>query len=252
MAALTTSDPGVTTMAVHSISIPVPAPQRGLLQAFAHPRDFVRNHREIPGSCPPAALLADRESTAAQPCNVSGLLPDEALGSTGFVALLEPAEAAEARALHSRRRLGEALEYGFALLDALDLPPLALDVIDDAIAVLDALDAPDEDLEPYLAGTWHSLHWLLDGELEDEHDEEDDPGEAEPDGEPSIGWPNDFRAQLDPGRNWEADYDREAVNEDGSDDGREDHGWFAGEFDVPQVMRGMVEDARRQPAVLHG
>ena len=62
-------------------------------------------------------------------------------------------EAAEARTFHGRRRLTEALEYGFALLDALDLPPLALDVIDDAIAALDALDAPGEDLEPSLGWT---------------------------------------------------------------------------------------------------
>ncbi len=46
-----------------------------------------------------------------------------------------------------RRELHQALDYGFALLDALDLPPLALDVIDGAIATMDALDAPDEDRE---------------------------------------------------------------------------------------------------------
>ena len=152
-------------MAVHAHSTPMPAPQRGLLRAFAHPRDPAANHRDIPGSRPAAepqptpaqsagnfgilrhAPLADPESTAAQPCNASGLPPEEALASTALTALLEPADAAEARALHARRRLGEALEYGFALLDALDLPPLALDVIDDAIAALDALEAAGEDLE---------------------------------------------------------------------------------------------------------
>ncbi|MGI3902552.1 MAG: hypothetical protein ACRYGP_16510 [Janthinobacterium lividum] len=65
----------------------------------------------------------------------------------GTVPLDEPDTAAEARALHMRRELHQALDYGFALLDALDLPPLALDVIDDAIATLDALDALDEDRE---------------------------------------------------------------------------------------------------------
>ena len=46
-----------------------------------------------------------------------------------------------------RRELHQALDHGFALLDALDIPPLALDVIDDAIATLKALEAPDEDRE---------------------------------------------------------------------------------------------------------
>ena len=165
MAALTTSDPGVTTMAVHSISTPVPASQRGLLRAFAHPRDLVANHREIPGSCPPAQPqpapdqlsgnsgtlpahpLAAPDSTAVQPRNASGLAPEEALASTAPAALLEPAEAAEARALHRRRALIQAVEHGFALLDALDLPPVALDTIDRAIAALDALEAAGEDLE---------------------------------------------------------------------------------------------------------
>ena len=59
----------------------------------------------------------------------------------------EPGTSAQARALHARRELHQALDFGFALLDAFDLPPLALDVIDDAIAHLDALDAPREDLE---------------------------------------------------------------------------------------------------------
>ncbi len=36
-----------------------------------------------------------------------------------------------AQTLHMRRELHQALDFGFALLDALDLPPLALDVIDD-------------------------------------------------------------------------------------------------------------------------
>ena len=71
----------------------------------------------------------------------------------GAVAVDEPDTTAEARAIHARRELHRALEWGFALLDALDLGPAALDEIDHAIRALDALDAPDEDLEPYLAGT---------------------------------------------------------------------------------------------------
>ena len=54
---------------------------------------------------------------------------------------------AAARTLQSRRALVQAAEHGFALFDALDLPPLALDVIDEAIAHLDALEASDEDRE---------------------------------------------------------------------------------------------------------
>ena len=164
-------------MAIHAHSTPVPAPQRDLLRAFAHPRDLAANHREIPGSCPATTPLADPESTATQPCNASGLAPEEALASTALVGLLAPAEAAEARALHTRRRLGEALEYGFALLDALDLPPLALDVIDDAIAALDAFEAPDEDREPWLAGYQDTGFFSLDAENDDEYLEDDDPAE---------------------------------------------------------------------------
>ena len=134
-------------MAISAYSTPVPAPQRGLLRAFAHPRALATNRREIPGSCPPVTPLADPESTAAQPCKASGLAPKEALASTAIEALLEPAEAAEARALHRRRALIQAVEHGFALLDALDLPPVALNTIDQAIAALDALEAASEDLE---------------------------------------------------------------------------------------------------------
>ena len=59
--------------------------------------------------------------------------------------LLPAADLAQAR--HFCRELHQALDFGFALLDALDLGPLSLDVIDDAIRVLDALDAPEEDRE---------------------------------------------------------------------------------------------------------
>ena len=145
-------------MAVHSISTPVPAPQRGLLRAFAHSRALVPNHREISGSCPPAAPLADPESTADQPSNASGLAPDEALASTALVGLLEPALpsltsaelddllAVRGRPTHRFRALVAAAAHGAALLDALDLPPLALDVLDVAIAALDYRDG-DPDLE---------------------------------------------------------------------------------------------------------
>ena len=90
-------------MAIHAHSTPMPAPQRGLLRAFAHPRDLAANHREIPGSCPPAAPLADHKSTAAQPGNASGLAPEEALASSGLGALL-PARLPSLTSAFSRRR----------------------------------------------------------------------------------------------------------------------------------------------------
>ena len=71
-------------MAIHAHSTPMPAPQRGLLQAFAHP-------------------LADPESTAPQPCNTSGLSPKEALASTALAALL-PAPLPSLTSALSRRR----------------------------------------------------------------------------------------------------------------------------------------------------
>ena len=101
-------------MAIHAHSTPVPAPQRGLLRAIAHPRDLAANHREMPGSCPPAQLsgnsgilpahpLADRESTATQPCNASGLAPEQALASTAAQGLL-PAPLPSLTSAFSRRR----------------------------------------------------------------------------------------------------------------------------------------------------
>ena len=186
-------------MAIHAHSTPVPAPQRGLLRAFARP-------------------LADPDSTAAQPFNASGLAPTEALASTFVVALLEPAEAAEARALHSRRRLGEALEYGFALLDALDLPPLALDVIDEAIAHLDALEAYDEDLEPWLAGTSVSPFWPIDAENDDEHDEDFDPAEETSLETAGRGFVRCGADDDEDGFDLEEQHDAEQTYEDGSED----------------------------------
>ncbi|WP_237479251.1 hypothetical protein [Lichenibacterium dinghuense] len=79
-------------------------------------------------------------------------------------------DAAEARARYMHRQLGEALEYGFALLDALDLGPMALDVVDNAIAALDALDAPHEDLKPWLTGPPHPC-FAMDAEDDSEKDE---------------------------------------------------------------------------------
>ena len=108
-------------MAIHAHSTPVPAPQRGLLRAFAHPCDLAANHREISGSCLPAQLqpapaqlsgnsgilpvapLADPENTAAQSCSASGLAPEEALASTALTASL-PAPLPSLTSAFSRRR----------------------------------------------------------------------------------------------------------------------------------------------------
>lgn len=106
-----------------------------------------------------------------------------------YVMSFEPPSAAEARAIHMRRRLGEALEYGFALLDAFDLPPLALDVIDDAIAALDALEADDEDREDDDPAEGTSLETSgrgfvragTDDEEEDDPAEDSDPAERDDD-----------------------------------------------------------------------
>ena len=145
---------------------------------------------------------------------------------------------ARARALHSRRALERAADHGVALLAALGLPqlvrhdimpvdPAAIgDALDVVIAHLDTLDAPSEDLEPYLAGYYNGMV-DLDGEreAEEEHDEDDNTAEAEPDLEPSIGWPNDFAAVVDH-RFDEADTDVEAVNEDGDDCGEAYAPWW--------------------------
>ena len=215
-------------MATHVHSTPVPAPQRGLLRAFAGSRDLTANHREILGSCPPADPLAAPESIAPQPCNASGLAPNEALASTTLAALLEPPEAAEARGLHSRRRLTEALEYGFALLDALDLPPLALDVIDDAIAHLDALDAPREDLEPSLGWTESGPRFCgdyqdcelatADADAVNEDAEDDDPAEETSLETAGRGFVRCGADDAEDGYDIEEQHDAEQTYEDGSDD----------------------------------
>ena len=102
----------------------------------------------------------------------------------------EPDTAAQARALHMRRELRKGLDHGLALMDALDLTPRGLDLMDRAIAQLDALEAPDEDMEPYLAGYCGNRWCDPRGEAEDadsleiygegdflEDAEDDDPAE---------------------------------------------------------------------------
>ncbi len=114
-------------MAIHAHSTTAPVVQTGLL-----PRRDACGRLRKPG-LPPEPLLA-ADTPEAVRSDIEALLADHGRG------------------IHFKRALHEAFDFGFALLDALDLPPLALDVIDDAIATLDALDAPDEDREPWLAG----------------------------------------------------------------------------------------------------
>ena len=150
-------------MAIHAHSTPMPAPQRGLLRAFAGSLPALSfEARSAPGLVSAHDTLATVEalaapgSTALRPCSRKGLAPKEALASTAVLPFLppepEPDTAAQARALHMRRELRKGLDRGLALMDALDLTPRDLDLMDCAIAQLDALEAPDEHLEPYLAG----------------------------------------------------------------------------------------------------
>ena len=143
----------------------------------------------------------------------------------------------EARALHLRRELHQALDFGFALLDALDLSPRGLDIIDGAIARLDAMDAPDEEMEeggdaepslgwtPHIYQTAFNIGDTADIELDTADAEDDDPAEAEPDMEASIGWPNDFTAVVEH-RFDTTDTDIEEVNEDGDDCGETNMPWW--------------------------
>ena len=160
----------------------------------------------------------------------------------GMAALLAEGEAKAAervdldaaRSRHARRALEAAADHGAALLAALGLPRLvddgfvpldpvaAGDALEAAIAALDAVDAPGEDLEPWLAGSYDPHIAPADAEWVDE-DEDDDPGEAEPDDEASIAWPEDVRALMDPDAVYldaDAEHD-DADLEDGDSD--EDH-----------------------------
>ncbi len=95
-----------------------------------------------------------------------------------------------ARTLHLRRQLVEAAEHGAALLTALGLPRLVdpdfkccdIPTIGDALNLvidhLDAMDAPDEDREPYLSGYYNGASDPT-GEGEPSEDDEDD-GISEP------------------------------------------------------------------------
>ena len=72
-------------MASHAHSIPVPAPQRGLLRAFAGCLPALRSAASLVAQPWP---LAAPESTAAQPCKVNDLAPEETVASTALTALL--------------------------------------------------------------------------------------------------------------------------------------------------------------------
>ena len=142
-------------------------------------------------------LVEHREAVSVQAepkCVAPALLP------------AEPDTAAQARALHSRRELHQALDYGFALLDALDLSPRGLDIIDGAIARLDAMDAAGDDLED-------------EGLAEEEPDAEDD----DPVEETSLetfgrGFVRCGADDDEDGFDIEEQHDAEQTYEDGSED----------------------------------
>lgn len=89
-----------------------------------------------------------------------------------------------ARALHMRRMLKTAHAHGFAMLDALGLSPLALDILDDVIGAFDLLDGDSdfEDGDP-LEGTALETHGCglvrcgADDEEEDTLAEDDELGD---------------------------------------------------------------------------
>ena len=191
-------------MAIHAHSTTVPASQRGLLRAFADAQPV-----STPALTPETVAMLD-----AIESDTIGDTP-EAVRSD-----LEALLADHGRALHFRRALHEAFDFGFALLDALDaldLSPLALDVIDDAIRTLDALDAPHEDLEPWLAGVC-DLAFVPGGPaLDAENDSEEDEGTA---------LERHGRGFVRAGEDDAEDDDRETVNEDGSDWGEAHTPWW--------------------------
>ena len=84
-----------------------------------------------------------------------------------------------AQAAHRFRALVGAASHGAALLDALDLPPLALDVLDVAIAALDFRD-------------------------------------GDPDAEPSFGWPEAITAVVDLSTQYELDLEDDSEEDEGT------------------------------------
>ena len=151
-------------------------------------------------------MVAEVETDQPEEIRLPASHPDE----IGLVA---------ARTLHSRRALAHAFDHGFALLDALDLPPLALDVIDDAIAHLDALDAPDEDREPWLAG-YYNGRVDVSGECESDDcdDEEGDPAEETSLETAGRGFVRCGADDDEDGFDIEEQHDAEQTYEDGSED----------------------------------
>ena len=199
-------------MATHAHSTTAPAVQPRLLPFVFRPVPPVDDprsadelleeiRRTIEGQSDRA--LAAAESTASQPCSTRHLAPDQALPSTAHEPLLpapaplpslstafsrrraifgalpidEPDTAAEARALHMRQQANAAIVWGFAFLDAFDLGPLALDVIDGAIAEMDRDDG-DPDLEPWLADVAHFASGITSSVIDAEDDSEEDEGTA--------------------------------------------------------------------------
>ncbi len=265
-------------MAIHAHSTTAPAVQAGLLPRRDARGRFVKLAAELP---PGPLLLIEPDtldairvdldalvakcghmSTDPVPAKDTPLTPHggapvrPAVGQT-LAELIAPEDrvASVARTLHLRRQLAQAAEHGAALLDALDLSPLALDVVDDAIRVLDALDG-DADDEPTLGAperspyappmgasfykpangrrlqrcfdtrAWNQAAWAagsrLDGEGEPEAGYDLPEGDDELCGSEHDGCePEDHEGELGSPigdgdqEHWAQGYDSETVNEDG-------------------------------------
>ena len=161
--ALTTRKMELLAMAIHAHSTPAPGFQRRLLRAARLLAPTAAEPTQSPALTPesvamlnamPAFVeaLVGHEEIGLQPCILNILGPKQALVRLAAAAALlppepEPDTAAQARALYMRRELRKGLDRGLALMDALDLSPRGLDLMDRAIAQLDALEAPDEGME---------------------------------------------------------------------------------------------------------
>ncbi len=213
------------------------------------PRDARGRFVELAPELPPGPLLSAEVLHDAASLPKSGDTPD------AIRADLDALLADHGRALHLRRQLHKALDHGFALLDAFDLSPLALDVVDDSIAALDALDG-DADFEPTLGApercpwspdmgasfykparggrlircfdtrAWNQAAWAAGSRLDGEGEPE--AGYDLPEGDDELCGSEHDGCELEEGEpdlgssigdgdqeNWAQGHDSETVNEDG-------------------------------------
>ncbi len=174
-------------MAIHALSTAAPArpllPLRGPDGRFVKAEAALAEARTADDLLREIAQEIDRQLDAAQPnLQLEPLLPAASAARTlhlrrQLAQAAEPDTAALARDLHMRRQASAALEWGFAFLDALDLGPAALDMIDGAIAEMDEENG-DTDLEPWLAEVAHFAGGITATALDAEDDSEEDEATA--------------------------------------------------------------------------